>query len=91
MGIGVNGAEAFVLPRQDRPAGAVGDYSWKGLIIGVHAYRNSIHRPLDRTRSVYPLGIDVRVEAAIVVPRDDRPAGAVGRNLGIHLIPRCVT
>ena len=50
-------------------------------------YRVDLGRePADAPRGVHELGVDVDCSISIIVPRDDRPARAVGGDRGIRLI-----
>ena len=89
LGVDVVAAPAaVVVPRDDRPARAVGDDFGILLIPRRRADGDAVRRPLNGARGAHPLGIDVvAVPAAVVVPRDYRPAGAVRSEVGSQLRP----
>jgi len=72
-------AGAVVLPGDDGPAGAIRGYlGMVNIIRRCGAHPHPVGGPERDAAGVYTLGVDVRLAAgAVVLPDDDRPAGAV--------------
>ncbi len=76
-------------PRDDHPAGAVGDDLGTRLLVRRHAHGNSGRRPcrIDGPVRAHVLGVDVEAPAPRVLVDHERPAGTVGdaRGRGLDL------
>src|SRR5262249_17956199 len=69
-----------VVPRDEGTTRATGD-DGQGLLAGSRTNSHAIRGPERRPVDANPLDVDIRLPGAVVVPDDDRAAGAVRAQL----------